>query len=203
VKKRQGLKIPFKGRIVLHGFARWPGGPIASWVSLPAMLARARDALAHLFTLLFWRHFGPRLFDHGRVALGILALVLFTLTGCSAITFDPAADPPRCELNARAVCASAIENYLAAEAVRPALAALSKGPRLVPLVAPVTLPGGGLAAEVDCYADVDPNGPRLIYTHVAIPPKSPQAAGRLRNQDLCTDDWPERRLAIEPTSYNP
>jgi hypothetical protein len=140
--------------------------------------------------------------DLQKVALGTLALTLFAIAGCSARSVDrvdQAPEPPRCELNANAVCASAIETYLAAEAVRPAQAESSKSPHLVPLVAPVTLPGGEMAAEVDCYVDVDPNGSWLVYAHVAVPPKSPQSLERLRSQDLCMDERPEHRLAMEST----
>ena len=140
--------------------------------------------------------------DLRTIALGTLALAVFALASCSARSVDLAAEPPRCELNANAVCANAIENYLTAEAVRLAQAAPSKSPHLVPLVAPLTLPGGELAAEVDCYVNVDPNGSMVVYAHVAIPPESPQAVEHLRNQDLCTDEWPERRLAMEST-YKP
>jgi hypothetical protein len=140
--------------------------------------------------------------DLKEILLGTLAVVLFALAGCSARSVDLATEPPRCELNANAVCASAIENYLTAEAVRLAQAAPSKSPHLVPLVAPVSLPGGELAAEVDCYVNVDPNGSRVVYAHVAIPPESPQAVEHLRNQDLCTDAWPERRLAMDSTLYD-
>ena len=92
---------------------------------------------------------------------------------------------------------SAVENYLTAGAVRLAQAAPSKSPQLVPLVAPVSLPGGGLAAEVDCYVNVDPNASRLVYAHVAIPPSSPQAVEHLRSQeDLCMDERVERRLVV-------
>jgi len=138
-----------------------------------------------------------------RIALGALGVALFAFAGCSVRSADPAPERPRCELNANAVCASAIENYLAAEAARPAQTAQSRSPYLVPLVAPVTLPGGELAAEVDCYVNVDPNGTWLVYAHVAIPPNSPQVAEHLRDKDLCTDEWPERRLAMEPTLYHP
>jgi len=203
VKKRNDLKTPFKGRRVFHGLARWFAGSTASWVSLLAVFAKTRDALAHLIELPLWSHPGPMPFEHGRVALGTVALALFALTGCSVRSFEPAPESPRCELNANAVCASAIENYLAAESVRPAKVVLSNSPRLVPLVAPVTLPGGELAAEVDCYVNVDPNGSWLVYTHVAIPPESSQAVEHLRNQDLCTNEWSERRLAMEPPPYQP
>ena len=138
--------------------------------------------------------------DLKKIALGALALIAFA--GCSAQNVEPAPEPPRCELNANAVCASAIENYFAADAVRPAQATPSNSPHLVPLVAPVTLPGGELVAEVDCYVNVDPNGSWLVYTHVAIPPRSQQALEHLRNQDLCTDEQGERRLAMESTLYN-
>jgi hypothetical protein len=131
-----------------------------------------------------------------KIALGALALVPFALAGCSARSVDPAPEPARCEVNADAVCASALENYLADEALRPARAVPSKSPDLVPLVAPLTLPGGELAAEVDCYVNVDPNGSWLVYAHLAIPPKSVQSLEHLRNQDLCADERPERRLVL-------
>jgi hypothetical protein len=137
-----------------------------------------------------------------KIALAALALAPFAFAGCSARGVDPAPEPPRCELNANVVCASALENYLATEALRLTQAAPSRSPHLVPLVAPVSLPGGELAAEVDCYVNVDPNGSWLVYAHVAIQPSSPQAVEQLRNQDLCTDEWPERRLALESTPYN-
>jgi hypothetical protein len=140
--------------------------------------------------------------DLKEIVLGTLAVALFALAGCSARGVDLAAEPPRGKLNANAVCANAIENYLTAETVRPAQAAPSKNSHLVLLVAPLTLPGGELAAEVDCYVNVDPNGSRVVYAHVAIPPESPQAVEHLRNQDLCTDEWPERRLAMDST-YKP
>lgn len=141
---------------------------------------------------------GPR-----TIASGTMALALFALTGCSARSIDLTPEPPRCELNANAVCASAIENYLAAEAVRPARAARPKSPHLVPLVAPLTSPGGELAAEVDCYVNVDSDRSWLVYAHVAIPPESSQAIEHLRNQELCTDELPERKLAMESTLYHP
>jgi hypothetical protein len=133
------------------------------------------------------------------IALGTLALALFALAGCSAQSIDLAPEPLRCELNANAVCASAIENYIAAEAVRPARAAPSRNPHLVPLIAPLTSPGGELIAEVDCYVNVDPDGSWLVYAHVAIPPESPQAVEHLRNQDLCRGELPERKLAMRST----
>jgi hypothetical protein len=110
--------------------------------------------------------------DPRTIALMTLALALFALAGCSARSIDLAHEPPRCELNVNAICASAIENYLTAGAVRLAQAAPSKSPHLVPLVAPVSLPGGELAAEVDCYVNVDLNGSWVVYAHVAIPPES-------------------------------
>ena len=137
------------------------------------------------------------------IVLGSFAVALLALAGCSVRRVDLATEPPRCELNTNAVCASAIENYLTAEAVRLAQAAPSKSRHLVPLVAPLTLPGGELAAEVDCYVNVDPNGSWVVYAHVAIPPDSPEAAEHMRDKDLCTNKWPERRLAMESTPYNP
>jgi hypothetical protein len=138
--------------------------------------------------------------DLKEIVLG--ALALFSLAGCSARSVGLATEPPRCELNTNAICASAIENYLTAEAVRLAQTP-SKSPHLVPLVAPLRLPGGELAAEVDCYVNVDPNDYSVVYAHVAIRPESLQAVEHLRDQDLCTNEWPERRLAMESTPYNP
>ena len=51
-----------------------------------------------------------------KIPLGALALL--ALAGCTARSVEPAPELPRCELNAYAVCASGIENYFAAEAVR-------------------------------------------------------------------------------------
>jgi hypothetical protein len=89
------------------------------------------------------------------------------------------------------------------ETVRPVQVAPSRSPHLVPLVSPVTLPGGELAAEVDCHVNVDPGGSWLVYAHVAIPPNSPQAAEHLRNQDLSTDEWSERKLAMGVDALHP
>jgi uncharacterized lipoprotein YajG len=88
--------------------------------------------------------------DLKEIVLGTLAVALFALAGCSARSVELAAEPPGCELNANAVCANAIENYLTAESLRLAQATPSKSPHLVPLVAPLTLLGGELVAEVDC-----------------------------------------------------
>jgi hypothetical protein len=135
--------------------------------------------------------------DLRTVPIGTLALALFALAGCSARSVAPAPEPAPCEVNVDIVCASAIEKYLTAEAVRLVHAAPSRSPRLAPLVAPVTLPGGELAAEVDYYVNINPNGSSLVFAHVAIPPNSRRAIEHLRNQDLCTDERQERRLAIE------
>ena len=166
------------------------------------------DAAAHTsaYEICHGVHSVKKCNDLKKIALGTLALALFALAGCSSRSVnrvDQAPEPPRCELNANAVCASAIETYLAAEAVQPAQAESSKTPHLVPLVAPVTLPGGEMAAEVDCYVNVDPNGSWLVFAHVAVPPKSPQSLERLRSQHLCMDERPERRLAMKSTLHNP
>jgi hypothetical protein len=141
--------------------------------------------------------------DSKKFALSALAIALFAFAGCSDQSAHLAPEPPRCELNTNAVCASAMENYLTAEAVWPARVPPPTSPHLVPLVAPLRSPGGQLDAEVDCYVNVDPDGSWLVYAHVAILPKSLQATEHLRNQDLCTDQLPESKLAMESTPYNP
>jgi hypothetical protein len=77
--------------------------------------------------------------------------------------------------------------------MRPAQAESSKTPHLVPSS---TLPGGELAAEVNCYVNVNPNGSWLVCAHVAIPPSSQQAVEHLHSQDLCMDERLERRLVV-------
>lgn len=140
--------------------------------------------------------------DLKKIALGALALSLFAFVGCATQTADTGRDQASCEISLNAVCATVTENYFAGEGVRPAQAAPSKNPHVVPLVAPVTLPGGELAAEVDCYVNTDSNGYWLVYAHVAIPPSSPQAVAHLRDHDLCVNESPERTLALSST-YNP
>jgi hypothetical protein len=45
--------------------------------------------------------------------------------------------------------------------------------------------------------NVDPDAAWLVYSQVAIPPSSPEAAEHLRSLDLCADEQEERRLAME------
>lgn len=140
--------------------------------------------------------------DPKKIALGALALGLFALVGCATQPVDTGREQESCEISLNAVCATASENYFAGEAIRPAQATTSKNPHVVPLVAPVALPGGELAAEVDCYVNVESNGYWLVYAHVAIAPTSQQAVEHLRDQALCVNESPERRLALSST-YNP
>jgi hypothetical protein len=93
-----------------------------------------------------------------RIAFAAPALVLFALSGCSTRTLALGREQSGCDLSVNTVCARAIDSYLADETLQPVQVASSKGPLLVPIVAPATLPGGELAVEVDCYVDVDPNG---------------------------------------------
>jgi hypothetical protein len=138
--------------------------------------------------------------DPRKAVTGILALALFALTGCSAQNVNPGREQSSCELSLNGVCASAIDSYLAAETARPVKAASSKTASLEPLVAPVNLPDGELATEVDCYVNFDRKGSWLVYAHVAIAPSSPEAVEHLRDHDLCENASPERRLASGPIS---
>lgn len=140
--------------------------------------------------------------DPKKIALGALALGLFAIVGCATQPVDAQREQTSCEISLNAICATASENYFAGPAIRPARAMTSKSPHVVPLVAPVTLPGGELAAEVDCYVHVDADGYWLVYAHVAIAPTSQQAVEHLRDQALCVNGSPERRLALGST-YDP
>jgi len=132
----------------------------------------------------------------------VLTLAPFVLMACTAQSVDSARDQSSCEIKLDAVCANAVDSYLAAEAARPAKAAESKSQRLEPLVAPVKLRDGQLAAEVDCYISFDPNGPWLVYAHLAIPPSSSKAVEHLREHGLCESPSPERSLASGTTSHD-
>jgi hypothetical protein len=88
----------------------------------------------------------------------VVAPTLLLLVGCSARRVDLTREPAGCELKADAVCASAFENYLTAEVMRAVESPPSQRPHVMPLVVPVKLPGGELAAEVDCYVNVKPEG---------------------------------------------
>jgi hypothetical protein len=96
------------------------------------------------------------------------------------------------------VCASAFENYLTAEVMRAVESPPSQRPHVMPLVVSVKLPGGELAAEVDCYVNVKPEGSSLIHAHVAIPP-NPSQAEQLCNHNLCMEESPKRGIGIAST----
>lgn len=124
----------------------------------------------------------------------VLTLVSLIVVGCSAANDGHIAVP--CRVSLDAICATAISNYFANGQVQPARSGLSRGPLLVPLVAPVTMANGELAAEADCYAAVEAGGPWLVYAHLAIPPRSEADLEHLRNESLCADGGPEQGLAF-------
>jgi hypothetical protein len=140
-------------------------------------------------------HTMKKQYELKEAALRTLTLVLFVLSGCGMLTTTSGREQLSCEVNVSTVCAKAIDAYLADKGVRYAQAAPASGPQLVPLVAPITMASGNLAAEVDCYVDVDPNGSWLVYAHAAIQPSSLEAVEHLRRQELCASESPERRLA--------
>ncbi len=126
----------------------------------------------------------------------VLTLVSLILVGCGVANDGRVAARSTCEVSLDAVCAPAIYNYFASGEVRPTRSRLSRGPLLVSLVAPVTMPSGELAAEVDCYVAVEASGPWLVCAHLAISPRSRAALEHLRNEGLCADGGPEQTLAF-------
>lgn len=141
---------------------------------------------------------------HGKLkqgALGFLALALVGLLGCIVGSNEAVAVQPTCELNVGAICENSMENYFSEEAVRPARATPLRGARLVPLVTPLKLPGGKLAAAVDCHVAIDLRGVRLVYAYVAISPRSLRAVEHLRDRGLCVNAGPEPQLAFGYSVY--
>ena len=126
----------------------------------------------------------------------MLAIALFAQSGCGTQVVHPTSPNANCEVRVSAVCARAINSYLAEGGQQSNESVPSLGPRLVPLVEPVALPNGQLAIEVGCYVDIRPSGSRLVYAHVAIPPRSQQAVEDLRDEALCADEVSQRSYAM-------
>jgi len=87
---------------------------------------------------------------HLKNLISVLAIVLFAQSGCGTQVAHPASPNASCEVQVGAVCARAINSYLAEGGRLSDDSATSLGPRLVPLVEPVPLANGELATEVDC-----------------------------------------------------
>jgi hypothetical protein len=139
--------------------------------------------------------------EHMCAILGTLMLALSGLVGCSSSGPQPATHQASCEISVDAVCASAIGNYFAEHTERPVQVGPAKNSMLLPFVAPVKMPSGEVAAEVDCYTSIGSDGSWwLVYAHVAMPPRSQSAAKRLRDQELCIDVPTERMLATRAKS---
>lgn len=96
---------------------------------------------------------------------GILTLLSIAFLGCSAGN-GSVADQSNCELNLDAVCSRITETLSAKLATLRAHVGPSRGPRLELLIIPVKMPGGELAAEVDCYASLSADSSWLVYAHL-------------------------------------
>jgi hypothetical protein len=130
------------------------------------------------------------------IALCFLMLASFAFLGCSASNVTAMPGQTSCELNVDALCARAMESYFAEQVTPFAPAGPRKGSPLVPLVVPVKMPDGELAAEVDCDMSVSADGPWLVDAQITIQPSSQQAVEYLLNQELCTNTLPERSLVL-------
>jgi hypothetical protein len=130
------------------------------------------------------------------VAFGFLTLASIAFLGCSASNVSATPGQTSCELNVNALCTKAMAGYLADQATRFPRAGPGKGSPSVPLVVPVKMPDGELAAEVDCDLSVSADGPWLVDARVTIQPSSQQAVEYLLDQELCANMLPERSLAL-------
>jgi hypothetical protein len=130
------------------------------------------------------------------VAFGFLTFASIAFLGCSASNVSPVSERTSCELNVGAVCARAMENYLAEHETWSIRAGPRKTSEVVPLVVPMKMLDGELAAEVDCYMSISADGPWLVDAHVAIQPRSQRAVEYLLDQEVCTNTLPERSLAL-------
>ena len=96
--------------------------------------------------------------NHLKRIVGALGAALLALAGCSVRSAEPALERPRCELCQRRLRERHRE--LPGRGGRAACSdCAAEKPTLGALVAPVTLPGGELAAEVDCYVTSILTGP--------------------------------------------
>ncbi len=128
-------------------------------------------------------------------AFGLLAYAALAFTGCSVPSRGSVAADPTCELSVSAVCSQAINSYRGEEAIRSANVKPWKGTQLEPMVMPVMLPSGELAAEADCYVAISRDEIWVVYAQVAISPTSSRAVEYLGDRGLCIDAGSERRLA--------
>ncbi len=122
-----------------------------------------------------------------RIALGVVALCSLMLSACSGQEELSDRQPPKCHLLASEVCGDIMEAGLHTGATPISDTARLENARVLPLVIPVSLPNGDLAAVIDCYVNTDLRSYSIVRARVAIPPRSPRAVEYLRDQQLCAE----------------
>jgi hypothetical protein len=110
-------------------------------------------------------------------------LALIGLVGCA--TSAPA---PACAPMVAQICSRAAEAQLEAGTLMVGYSSRPEDSQVVPFVVPVFRQDGGLAAEVDCYADTDSHRYSIVRSDLAIPPTSLESTEFLRSRHLCASD---------------
>jgi hypothetical protein len=124
-------------------------------------------------------------YQTSRKNLGLLTLAAIALAGCSESAIQPQA---RCELMTAQICSRAAETQLSDGTLTVSDSFQPEEARVVPFVVPVIRPDGGLAAEVDCYANTNSHSYSIVKSNLAIPPTSQESIDFLRDRHLCADE---------------
>ena len=116
----------------------------------------------------------------------VLALVAaIALAGCSEAAVEPRLS---CDLMTAPICSHAAEAQLQDGTLTVSYSFRPDEARVVPFVVPVFRPDGGLAAEVDCYANTDSHTYSIVRSDLAIPPASRESVDFLTSRHLCAAD---------------
>jgi hypothetical protein len=117
------------------------------------------------------------------ITFDVLALSAITLMGCFA-----SRPPASCEPMVAQICSRAARTQLLDGTL---MVGYSSGPqeaRVVPFVVPVLRQDGALAAEVDCYANINSHTYSIVHSDLVIPPATQESVAFLRDRHLCVDE---------------
>jgi hypothetical protein len=117
--------------------------------------------------------------------LGVLALTIVALAGCSEVAKQPLSS---CEPKVAQICSSAAEAQLDDGTLMVGYSSRPQDAQVVPFVVPVYRADGALATEVDCYANTDSHTYSMVRSDLAIPPMSEESVDFLRARHLCAGD---------------
>ena len=116
--------------------------------------------------------------------VGLLAVSVIALAGCAAWIPQPQLT---CEVEVLKICSRAVDAQLQNGSLTVSFSPQQDEGRVVPIIVPVLRQDGALAAEVDCYADIDAHTYSIVQSALAIPPESEESVGFLRQRHLCAD----------------